>query len=87
MSQIIDATRESAARLVNGLILCSQKDEALARYALKVLPNNVMAGDPADELLLTGKLDRTRQVKELRGSITPEASASSGPLSENDPED
>ena len=28
-----------------GLILCSEKDEALARYALDGLPNNVMAGE------------------------------------------
>ena len=28
-----------------GLILCSEKDESLARYALEGLPNNVMAGE------------------------------------------
>ena len=91
MSQIIDATREWAARSVNGLILCSAKDESLVRYALDGLPNNVMAGGyritVPDESLLAGELDRTRQVMELRGSITPEASALSGPLSEHDQED
>ncbi len=74
-----------------GLILCSEKDEALAHYALDGLPNNVMAGEyrvtlPDEELLAT-ELDRTRQAMDLRGSITPEASASSDPLSENDPEE
>ncbi|MDE2860925.1 MAG: PDDEXK nuclease domain-containing protein [Chloroflexota bacterium] len=71
-----------------GLILCSKKDEALARYALDGLPNNVMAGEYRvtlpDEELLAGELDRTRQAMELRGSVTPEPSASSSPLSEND---
>ena len=71
-----------------GLILCSEKDEALARYALDGLPNNVMAGEYRitlpDEELLAAELDRTRQAMELRGSIMPEASASSSPLSEND---
>ena len=71
-----------------GLILCSEKDEALARYALDGLPNNVMAGEYRvtlpDETVLAAELDRTRQAMELRGSITPEASESSSPLSEND---
>ena len=51
-----------------GLILCSEKDEALARYALDGLPNNVMAGEYRitlpDEALLAGELDRTRQAME-----------------------
>ena len=54
-----------------GLILCSERDEALARYALEGLPNNVMAGEYRitlpDEKLLASELDRTRQVMELRG--------------------
>ena len=57
-----------------GLILCSEKDEALARYALDGLPNNVMAGEYRitlpDELLLAAELDRTRQAMELRGTMT-----------------
>ena len=56
-----------------GLILCSEKDEALARYALEGLPNNVMAGEYRitlpDEDLLAVELDRTRQAMELRGSM------------------
>ena len=55
-----------------GLILCSEKDEALARYALDGLPNNVMAGEYRitlpDEEILAGELDRTRQEMELRGT-------------------
>ena len=54
-----------------GLILCSEKDEALARYALDGLPNNVMAGEYRitlpDEEMLASELDRTRQVMEQRG--------------------
>ena len=57
-----------------GLILCSEKDEALARYALDGLPNNVMAGEYRitlpDEELLAGELDRTRQAMELRGPLS-----------------
>ena len=56
-----------------GLIICSEKDEALARYALDGLPNNVMAGEyritlPNEEFLAS-ELDRTRQAMELRGSL------------------
>ncbi len=60
-----------------GLILCSEKDETLARYALDGLPNNVMAGEYRitlpDEELLAGELDRTRQAMELRGPMASEA--------------
>ena len=57
-----------------GLILCSEKDESLARYALDGLPNNVMAGEYRitlpDEALLAGELDRTRQAMEMRGALS-----------------
>ena len=57
-----------------GLILCSEKDEALARYALEGLPNNVMAGEYRitlpDEALLATELDRTRQAMELRTALS-----------------
>ena len=53
-----------------GLILCSEKDEALARYALEGLSNNVLAAEYRialpDENLLAAELDRTRQAMELR---------------------
>ena len=61
-----------------GLILCSEKDEALARYALDGLPNNVMAGEYRitlpDESLLAGELDRTRQAMEIRGAPSEDGS-------------
>ena len=57
-----------------GLILCSEKDEALAHYALDGLPNKVMAAEYRialpDEDLLMAELDRTRQAIELRASMT-----------------
>ena len=71
-----------------GLVLCSEKDEALARYALEGLPNNVMAAEyrvtlPNEELL-AAEIDRTRQVIESRGSITSEPPTMGGtPAVEN----
>ena len=57
-----------------GLILCSEKDEALARYALDGLPNKVLAAEYRialpDEELLVAELARTRQAIELRASVT-----------------
>ena len=57
-----------------GLILCSQKDEAVARYALDGLPNQVVAAEYRitlpDEKVLASELDRVRQVIDLRGSST-----------------
>ena len=53
-----------------GLILCSEKDEALAQYALEGLSNKVMAAEYRvslpDETLLAAELDRTRQAMALR---------------------
>ena len=53
-----------------GLILCSEKDEALARYALEGLSNKVMAPEYRialpDETVLAAELDRTRQAMEQR---------------------
>ena len=47
-----------------GLILCAQKDEAVARYALEGLPNKVMASEYRttlpDEALLASEIERTR---------------------------
>ena len=56
-----------------GLILCSEKDEALAQYALDGLPNKVMASEyritlPNEELLMA-ELERTREAIEIRASI------------------
>ena len=56
-----------------GLILCSQKDEAVARYALDGLPNKVMAAEYKtalpDEAILAAEIDRTRQVINLRAEM------------------
>ena len=53
-----------------GLILCSEKDEALAQYALEGLSNKVMAAEYRitlpNETVLAAELDRTRQAMELR---------------------
>ena len=69
-----------------GLILCSEKDEALAQYALEGLSNNVMAAEYRitlpDEKMLAAELGRTRQAMELRG---PSATAGEAPP-EDDPE-
>ena len=52
-----------------GLILCSEKDGALAQDALEGLSNNVLAAEYRitlpDEELLAAELDRTRQAMEL----------------------
>ena len=57
-----------------GLVLCSEKDEALARYALDGLPNKVLAAEYRialpDEQVLAAELDRTRRAIESRASIT-----------------
>ncbi len=54
-----------------GLILCAQRDEALARYALGNLPNKVMAAEYRmllpDEKLLAADLENTRRMLERRG--------------------
>ena len=53
-----------------GLVLCSQKDEAVAQYALEGLPNKVMAAEYRvtlpDEHLLASEIDRMRQTIDLR---------------------
>ena len=53
-----------------GLILCSEKDEALAQYALEGLSNTVMAAEYRitlpNETVLAAELDRTRQAMEQR---------------------
>ena len=54
-----------------GLILCSQKDEAVARYVLEGLPNMVMAAEYQtslpDEDRLAEEITRTRQAIDLHG--------------------
>jgi predicted nuclease of restriction endonuclease-like (RecB) superfamily len=54
-----------------GLILCAQRDEALARYALGNLPNKVLASEYRtilpDEKLIAADLQKTRRMLEWRG--------------------
>ena len=56
-----------------GLILCSQKDEAVAQYALGGLTNKVLPAEYRttlpDEELLAAEIDRTRQVINLRATF------------------
>ena len=74
-----------------GLILCSEKDEALAQYALEGLSNNVMAAEYRitlpDETVLAADLDRTRQTMELRGSIASGPPTTGGAPSVDNPEE
>ena len=55
-----------------GLILCSEKNEAVARYALGGLTNNVMPAEYRTTLpdaeLLAAEIDRTRQKIRVRAS-------------------
>ena len=58
-----------------GLILCAQKDEALARYALGNLPNKVLAAEYRtalpDEKLIAADLQKARRMLEHRGTARP----------------
>jgi hypothetical protein len=65
-----------------GLILCAEKDEAVAHYALEGLPNKVMASEYRlalpDEKALAQEMRSTQRALALRGQIghgstTPEA--------------
>jgi hypothetical protein len=63
-----------------GLILCAQKDETVARYALERLPNKVMASEYRtalpDEKELAYEIERTRAILKDRKRIaftSPEA--------------
>lgn len=53
-----------------GLILCAEKDEALARYALGNLPNKIIAAEYRtvlpDEKLIAADLQKTRRMLERR---------------------
>lgn len=59
-----------------GLILCAQKDAAVAHYALDGLPNEVMAAEYRtalpDEKELVAEIERTRAVLDARGASLPE---------------
>src|SRR5262245_42881258 len=57
-----------------GLILCSQKDEAVARYALEGLPNKILATEYRtvlpDEKLIAEEIEKTRRQLEGRKEST-----------------
>lgn len=56
-----------------GLILCADKGQALARYALEGLPSKIMAANYRtvlpDAELLQSELDKTRRMLETRGAF------------------
>ncbi len=56
-----------------GLILCAEKDAAVARYALEGLPNKVLAAEYRmalpDEKVLVAELEHTRKMLEARQPI------------------
>ena len=57
-----------------GLILCAEKDEAVAHYSLEGLPNKVLASQYKlalpDEKVLAEELKRTQRAIELRQTPT-----------------
>lgn len=59
-----------------GLILCSDRNQALAQYALEGLSNTVLAAEYQtrlpDEEVLVRELERTRKVLEARAATQPE---------------
>jgi len=56
-----------------GLILSTQKNDALAHYSLEGLPNKVMAAQYKttlpDEKVITAELEKTRRLLESRVSM------------------
>src|SRR5262245_35229432 len=56
-----------------GLILCAEKDAAVAHYALENLPNKVLAAQYRtalpDEATLVAEIERTEQVLRQRGNL------------------
>jgi hypothetical protein len=59
-----------------GVILCTEKDNALAHYALDTLPNKVLAAEYRttlpNEQTLAAELERTRKMLEARRSTAKE---------------
>ena len=62
-----------AAALPVGIILCTERDEAVARYSLEGLPNKVLAAEYRtvlpDEKLLAEEVERSRKMLEARRTI------------------
>jgi predicted nuclease of restriction endonuclease-like (RecB) superfamily len=70
-----------------GLILCAEKDDALARYTLDILPNKVLAAEYRTALpdvkTIAAELERTRRALEARGSRRPATGGRDGRKSRN----
>jgi hypothetical protein len=53
-----------------GLILCAEKDDAIAKYALEGLPNKVLAREYKlalpDEKRLVAEIEKTRELLERK---------------------
>ena len=60
-----------------GLILCAERDHAVAKYALEGLPNKVLAAEYRmtlpQERLLAEEIERTRRQLDSQGEISPHA--------------
>ena len=59
-----------------GLILCAQRDDAVARYALDGLGNTVLAAEyrtvlPAEEILVA-EINRAREMLRRRSQVKPD---------------
>jgi hypothetical protein len=58
-----------------GLILCAEKDQAVAHYSLEGLPNKVMAAEYRtalpDEAVLAAEIERTRRLLNARATSSP----------------
>ena len=58
-----------------GLIICAQKDHALAHYALDNLPNKVLAAEYKlalpDEKAIVAEIDKTRAILEKQRKAKP----------------
>ena len=56
-----------------GLILCAQKDEAVVKYALKNLPNKIMAAEYKtilpDEKIIADEIEKTKKILEGRKDL------------------
>jgi hypothetical protein len=58
-----------------GLILCTERDHAVAKYALEGLPNKVLAAEYRtalpEERVLIEEIEETRRRLETRGNLRP----------------
>src|SRR5262245_9634259 len=66
---------------IRGLILCAQRDTAVAHYALEGLRNRVLAAQYRttlpDEQTIAAEVERTRQILEQRKRLLPDEGSGS----------